>query len=104
MLPFNPIIPEAFLRREPGFLSGPIGIGEVFAWQPDIPYSRELCIVSRIVGPEDDRLVFTWDMNYTREVFNDELVFRQSCVRTHFRLFPSTPPQYKLTHAKATPV
>jgi hypothetical protein len=75
-------------------IAGDIGIGEVFAWEPDLPFARELLIVSRIVERKGrKRVIYTWDMNYTREVCNDERRFRDACHRTRFNRFSSSPPR-----------
>jgi hypothetical protein len=72
-----PQIPEAYLDRrgvvhlrlegEKGLTrtyEGPIEVGMVFAWEPDIPTARQLCVVCEITEPEnDERRIWTMDLD-----------------------------------------
>ncbi len=48
LLPDHLPIPEVELVRHKGLLEGPISVGEVFAWEPDLPHARELIVVVEI--------------------------------------------------------
>ena len=86
------MISEAILRRGPTPLEGPIMPGEVFAWEPDLPYARELFIVRRTYQRGDEPWVESWDMNYTATSHTDEERFREAAVRTGFQRFPAERP------------
>jgi hypothetical protein len=52
LLPHLPPVPEADLdRNHPRPYPGLVEIGDVFAWEPDIPSARMLCIVTAITDP-----------------------------------------------------
>lgn len=124
-LPDMPMIPEAYLDRR-GVVhlkrgrgesldrqyEGPIEVGMVFAWEPDLPWARELIVVCEIVEPDDDeRRIWTmpidspmrgkrtrWEaaMRHVAPylfagapVWNDEGRFREAAVPTIFN--PQTP-------------
>lgn len=52
-LPIKPAIPEAVLRRGSRPYLGKISVGKIFAWEPDLPHARELCVVTRLAEPEE---------------------------------------------------
>ena len=89
-LPIKPIIAEQIIIRHDGALKGDIEPGEVFAWNPDSKYGRELCIVREI----KDGWVGTWDMKYKKLCYSPENNFRECCFRTMFNRFPDEPPKY----------
>lgn len=125
MIPTMPEIPESYLDRrgvvfikEEGFdelcrrYEGPIEIGEIFAWEPDIPRARELVIVCQVDEIQnDERRIWTLNLNspmrgnpdrwraamrHTAQfaldgapVWNDESRFREAVVPTMFN--PQTP-------------
>lgn len=99
----KPMIGEAILRRHgKGPLKGPITPGEVFAWEPDLPHARELCIVRRIYPVQKapgwtEIWVEAWDMDYAHTFNNEEARFREACVRTSFNLFPAEKPRMVLS-------
>lgn len=84
-----PIIPEVEIIRGKRPLRGKIRPGEVFAWEPDFEYAREFAVVAKIT---DERIIWSWDMRYTKCVPNDESRFREACYRTTFNLFPVKEP------------
>lgn len=93
MLSYRPLISESIIIRAERPLQGDIKLGEVFAWRPDMPHARELCIVSEIVdGSDGERLIYTYDMEYVTRTMNDESLFREACYRTTFNLFPAYKP------------
>ena len=86
-----PLIPSTVLVLSPRPLKGQIAPGEVFAWEPNLPYSRQLLIVTRIELREgDEALIWATDMDYTEEFWNYESRFREACIRTMFNKFPTT--------------
>jgi hypothetical protein len=91
-LPEKPEIDPAVMVSGPRPLVGDIRLGEVFAWEPGLPHARELCIVSRIVTePGRETIIWTYDMDYRREVWNDESRFREAAVRTQHVPLPARP-------------
>lgn len=51
-LPIKPALPEAELIRDTQRpYNGEIRPGDIFAWEPDLPYARELLIVTEISEP-----------------------------------------------------
>lgn len=66
--PLMPQIPEAYLNRrgvvylkqDDGDLhrqyEGPIEVGMIFAWEPDVPTARQLAVVCEITTPADDEI------------------------------------------------
>lgn len=85
-MPYNPIIDEAVIIRSPRPYRSGIQRGDVFAWEPDLPYCRELVIVVRV---EDDQ-VYSENLRDGRANCNDESRFREACYATLYR--PMTPP------------
>ena len=81
MLPTKPLLHEAELKRGPRPYMGPIEPGEVFAWEPDLPYARELCVVTRLTGD----YVWTKPIKGGKEVWNDISRFREAVVPTIFK-------------------
>jgi len=89
-LPIKPMIAEVEIVRHKGKLKGAIKEGEVFAWEPDLPWARELLIVTSIETREDATIIIhTKDMNYENPAWNTERKFRESAQRTRFRNFPT---------------
>ena len=104
-----PLLSEVELDRTRGRpYDGPIEVGQIFAWEPDIPTARCLCIVSRIeLEPPPPMIVhhaqgtavlsngfgpviWTWDFpDRTKECWNNEDSFREAVVPTKFK--PHTP-------------
>ncbi len=68
-LPQQPEIPETYLNRrgvvwlkgDDGELhahyEGDLHVGQVFAWEPDIPTARMLVIICAITGPGEDEVI-----------------------------------------------
>lgn len=100
----NPKIPEAELIRHKGKLLGDIRVGDVFAWEPDLPHARELCVVTELTGKEHIKQmtvehgrgvaflaaergegVRTRPVGGGEECWNDISRFREACVRTRFK-------------------
>lgn len=69
-------------------LVGPIHLGEVLAWEPDNLDAGKFIIVSRIEGS----IIWSWDLTYSSEVWNDESRVREACALTMFHRFPVSPP------------
>lgn len=88
MLPNNPMINEAELRRGKRPYEGEITPGDVFAWEPDLPYARELVVVKCITKTR----VCTRPLNGDEEVWNDLSRFREAVVPTAFNRMPPTRP------------
>lgn len=101
-LPSLPEIPRAMLRPTKRPYKGAIGVGDVFAWEPDLPHARELCVVTRITGPLEpeaithsrgtavlfrgsETTILTRPLGGGKEVWNDESRFREAVVLTIFR-------------------
>ena len=80
-LPDMPLINEAEIVRHKGLLEGAIEVGEVFAWEPDKPWARELVVVTEINGDQ----IMTRGMHDKDEYWNDESRFREACQRTRFK-------------------
>jgi hypothetical protein len=93
-LPTKPQLFPGELQMHEGNLEGPIGLGEVFAWEPHLPWARELIVVTRIEEPPgDERVIYTRPFpSYGTENGNDEGRFREAVVRTWFRLMPTEKP------------
>jgi hypothetical protein len=90
---YYPEFDEGVVVRHTGKLKGEIVPGEVFAWEPDKPWARQLIVVSKIErGTGDESQVWSWDIDYKRECFNTLSRFREACYRTRFNLFPTAPP------------
>jgi hypothetical protein len=102
---FRPVIAEAFLRRSGRPYRGDIRPGDVFAWEPDLPHARELCVVTRLTGPREDEvirhargtavicgtgepLVWSRPLDGDDEWWNTESRFREAVVPTLFRPHP----------------
>jgi hypothetical protein len=101
----NPMIPEAVLVRHRGALKGDIAVGEVLAWEPDIPTARELIVVTGLTGPDHLKQievphggglavltvrrgegVFTRPMGRDAPVcWSDISRFREACMRTLYK-------------------
>jgi hypothetical protein len=90
------MIGEPILVRGPRPLEGEIVPGEVFAWEPDLPWARELVIVRRVYERGGTTWIEAWDMDYTRTVQNEEGRFREAAYRTMFNRFPSEKPRMLL--------
>lgn len=84
-LPIRPIIPEAVLVRGERPYPGDINPGDVFAWEPDLPYARELVVVTFV----DKLRIGTRPLDGDREVFNDIDRFREAVVQTRFNPMPT---------------
>lgn len=86
-LPVMPAIEESVIDRSgPQGYDGPIAVGAVFAWEPDLPHARELLIVTRIDG--DSRCCVIWTKPLTRDrahTWNDESRFREAVYPTHYK-------------------
>lgn len=100
---FRPIIDPAVLLPSERPYKGPIRVGDVFAWEPDLPSARELCVVTRVDAPPPSPLVvehlrgtatISCGTEYGvycnsqfegREVFNDESRFREAVVPTRLK-------------------
>lgn len=76
-----------------------IRVGQVFAWEPDLPYAREMLVVTRVGGAPPDTVIHhatgtatlsggsadkIWarPIDGTREYYNDESRFREAVVPT----------------------
>lgn len=81
-------IAEAFLvRHGDGPLQGDIEVGEVFAWEPDLPGACELVVVTEAAGGR----VYSRRLDGVPPVlvlWNDESRFREACVRTAYNRMP----------------
>ena len=107
-LPRFPKIPEAVLVRHKGLLRGPIAIGEVFAWEPDLPHARELVVVVELTGKshrvettvkhplgtaviaaESGAGVRTRALNGNKLCWNDMSRFLEAATRTKYQHMPS---------------
>lgn len=103
-LPHLPPVPEAMLLRHDGELQGDIGIGEIYAWEPDLPHARELCVVIGLTGPdhlkqmtiehgrgvaflaaERGEGVISQRPDGGKALWNDISRFREACMRTRFK-------------------
>ena len=122
MLPDKPAIENAVLNWEGCCLTsesqgairwypGEIRLGMVFAWEPNLPYARELCVVTGISGPmepitfnhargvavisrSNETTIYTrplGDLN-KEEVWNEESRFREAVVPTIINDMPFTQP------------
>ena len=100
-LPFKPMLFPEELRMHDGNLVGPIDLGEVFAWEPHLPWARELLVVTRIELPAgDERVIYTRPFpSYGAENRNNEGRFREAVVRTWFQLMPTEEPRIGLVSA-----
>lgn len=90
-LPHKPMLHDVEIRMHEGDLVGPIELGEVFAWEPHLPWARELVVVTRIEEPPgDERVIYARPFpSYGAENGNDEGRFRAAVVRTWFNLMPT---------------
>jgi hypothetical protein len=78
----KPMIPEGLLVRGPRPYTGEIEVGAIYAWEPDLPHARQLCIVSKVQGG----IVWTFDFPEQRlEVWNEESRFRGAVVPTLYK-------------------
>lgn len=112
-MPILPAIAGVLLVRGERPYEGPIEVGMVFAWEPDLPHARELLVVTRIGGPlaplvanhgagsavifrgdDDERKIWStffgedpmpWRRGQDREVWNDESRFREAVVPTIYK-------------------
>lgn len=103
-LPIKAPIQEEMLIRHEGLLEGDIAVGEVFAWEPDLPHARELCVVTSLtagdhlkqmtvehgrgtafLAAERGEGVRTRPLNGGDEHWNKLSRFREACVRTRFK-------------------
>lgn len=102
-LPHLPALNEAELVRGARPYAGPLEPGDVFAWEPDLPHARKLCVITRI-GPAPPPQIIphsrgvahlgfpTENVVWTRrfpdgheECWNEEDHFRKAVVETRFR-------------------
>jgi len=91
---YYPEIDEGCIIRHQGALRGKITPGEVFAWEPDKPWARMLCIVTHFYKNSDGETnIRSVDMDYNRPCINSETRFREACMRTKYRLFPIEKPK-----------
>lgn len=69
--------------------AGPICPGDVYAWEPELPHARELCVVIRIADRDGaEPAIFTRALHSAglrREIWNDESRFREAVVPTLMR-------------------
>ena len=85
----KPIIPETMLRRVTRPYAGVITPGDVFAWEPDFPHARELCVVVKIT----ETAVWTRPIESFSPVYgNDISRFREAVVPTIFKSQPTIEP------------
>lgn len=85
-LPIKPEIPRAVLARGERPYSGEILPGEIFAWEPEMPHARELCIITKVIARTgNEPLVYTRDFPGRRQEVRNELSrFREAVVPTVF--------------------
>lgn len=90
-----PIIAGAILAAPgPRPYSGPISVGDVFAWEPDDPKLRELVVVTRMTEnfiwtvPFDERFRKINGLN-TEEVPNPDARFREAAHPTIYKPVPA---------------
>ena len=105
-LPIKPPIPESHLLRHWGIYQGEIVPGGIFAWEPDLPTARELCVVTRVCDPAPptevkhatgtafisngcEPQVWTRPIEGGKEVNNDISRFREAVTQTSLK--PQTP-------------
>lgn len=92
---YYPEIDDRLIIRHAGKLRGKITPGEVFAWEPDKPWCRMLCIVNFISKNGDgENMIHSVDMDYQRPCVNSEDRFREACSRTVYQLFPTEKPKF----------
>jgi hypothetical protein len=84
---FRPIIPAGIYQRRT-VMDADIRPGRVFVWEPDLPYARELLVVTRFEG---ERVWTRSFPDYGKEVFNDLDRFREACFPTIFKDMPTEP-------------
>ena len=85
-LPIKPVIAEFVLLRGATPYAGSIYPGDVFAWEPDLPYARELVVVVRLAGGN----VWTRNIDGDAEHWNPEDTFREAVVPTILNPHPPT--------------
>jgi hypothetical protein len=103
-LPILPPIPEAYLHRHGrGNYQGLIDPGMIFAWEPDLPYARELIIVVAItkalppivvehgrgtafISQGDDDVIWTSRVDdLSKKTWNYFSQFREAVVATRLK-------------------
>ncbi len=91
---YYPEIDDGIIVRHSGKLRGKITPGEVFAWEPDKPWARMLCIVTHIhKNCDNENMIRSVDMDYQRPCINSEARFREACCRTRYNSFPIEKPK-----------
>ena len=103
-MPILPIIPESVICRNRGKqYNGPIEPGMVFAWEPDLPHARELCVVTKIgdalppltvahstgkatIYRGDGQMIYSRSIQLNGdEVYNEISRFREAVHATNYR-------------------
>jgi hypothetical protein len=93
-LPDKPEIPNAYLAvtdfTEDYVYEGPIEPGMIFAWEPCLPYARELIIVATVIVDKVGSYSFPkHDYKHRSMHLNDMKRFREAVLPTIYKKFPT---------------